>query len=880
MQKIWQNRKFKKLYRISLSPFQRLKLASKLSTIFLALVIGSILVTTFLFAWYAKDLPHPDKIKRTEGFSTIIYDRDGKVLYDVYADQNRIPIQIKNIPKNLKNATIAIEDQDFYEHKGFDPRGMLRGLINTVFRGRLQGGSTLTQQLVKNVLLTSERTIGRKIKEFILSVQIERKYDKDQILQMYLNEAPYGGTAWGVETAAQVYFAKNAKDLTLLESAIIAGFPQSPTAYSPYGSDPKAFIGRTKHVLRRMREDKYITRDQEKKALKDLEKIKFTPQKVGIKAPHFVMYVKQLLVDKFGEKMVEQGGLRVTTTLDLKVQNKAQEIVADEIKKVESIKITNGAAVVMDPDSGEIIAMVGSKDYFAKDYDGNVNVTLSLRQPGSSIKPVTYATALKKGYTASTVLFDAKTVFPAQGGKDYAPVNYDGKFHGPLQVRFALGNSINIPAVKMLAKVGVKDMLETAYQMGINSLEPNEENLRRFGLAVTLGGGEVKLLDMVSAYSAFANGGDKIQPISILEVKNTKGKTLFKNKKMKKSRVLSPEIAYIISHILMDENARAMTFGRGSYLNIPGFQVATKTGTTDDKRDNWTIGWNPSVIVGVWVGNNDNSKMARVASGTLGASPIWNRIIKYALSKQDKKDFAKPDKVIAVEVDTLTGGLPYKEQNKRTEYFIKGTEPTDLSPFVKKIKLSKQDSDKLANKIEIKTGEYSQKEYIVFTEKDPVSTDGINRWQKAIDDYINSVEPYKSDERFHPPTETSSTKKDEVGIKIKTPENHQKTDSNDVKIEAEAFSLAEIVKIIIEVDGSEKKSVHNDTISTYINLPDGPHTIKIKATDSKGNEGEKSIKIGVKTEWDYQEPTPTPEPSPTEEPTPTPTPTEPPTPIP
>jgi len=878
LNKIWKKRQLKKILRSSSSPFARLKLASNLSTIILFLVIGSILLTTFLFAWYAKDLPHPDKIKRTEGFSTIIYDRNGKVLYDVYADQNRIPIKLNDIPKNLKNATIAIEDKDFYEHGGFDPKGMLRAVFNIVFRGSLQGGSTLTQQLVKNVLLTSERTIGRKIKEFILAVQIERKYNKDQILQMYLNEAPYGGTAWGVETAAQVYFGKNAKDLNLLESAILAGFPQRPTAYSPYGSDPKAYIWRTKQVLRRMREDKYITRDKEKQTLIELEKIKFTPQKTSIKAPHFVMYVKQLLVEKFGERMVERGGLKVITSLDLELQTKAQKIVANEIKKVEAQKITNGAAVVMDPDSGEILAMVGSKDYFAKNYDGNVNVALSLRQPGSSIKPVTYATALKKGYTASTVLFDAKTIFPSQGGKDYIPVNYDGKYHGPMQLRFALGNSINLAAVKMLAMIGIKDMLDTAYQMGLVSLEPTEENLKRFGLAITLGGGEVRLLDMSSAYSAFANGGYQTQPVSILKVKDTKGKTLFKHKKMKKKRVIGQDITFIISHILMDENARAMTFGRGSYLYIPDRQVAVKTGTTDDKRDNWTIGWSPNIIVGVWVGNNDNSPMGQVASGTSGASPIWNRIIKAALNNLPKETFEKPDNVIAEQIDSLGGGLPTEGQSKRSEYFIKGTEPTGKSAIYKTLKISKAQPDKLANEIEIKSGEYEKKDYIVFTEKDPVSTDGKNRWQEGINSFLNSIEPYKSDSKYHPPSQTSTAKENEVAIKIKKPENHQKIDSNDVKIEAQAFSLQEIVKIIIEVDDSQEYSTNNNSVSTYVNLTNGPHTIKVKAQDSRGNEGESEIKIGVKTDWDFKEPTPTPEP--TEEPSPTPTFTPSPTPTP
>jgi len=399
--------------------------------------------------------------------------------------------------------------------------------------------------------------------------------------------------------------------------------------------------------------------------------------------------------------------------------------------------------------------------------------------------------------------------------------------------------------------------------MGLDSLEPTQDNLSRFGLAVTLGGGEVRLIDLVSAYSAFANGGHKTEPIAILEVKDTKGKTLFRHKSSSNKKVLPEEVSFLISHILMDENAREMTFGRGSYLNIPGYEVAVKTGTTDDKRDNWTVGWAPNIIVGVWVGNNDNSPMANVASGTSGASPIWNSIIRTALKNLDKQSFKKPDKVIAVEIDSLTGGLPIDGQPKRTEYFIKGTEPTNKSPYYKKIKVSKSDNNKLANELEIASGDYDQKEFIIFTESDPVSTDDKNRWQIGIDQYINSVEPYKSDSRFHPPTETSTAKENELRVAISKPENHQKIDDNDIKIETEAFSINKITEIKIEVDGIEKYKKNQSSISTYLNLSDGPHTIKIIAKDEKGNQGESEVKIGVKQNWDYQEPTPSPAPIPT-----------------
>src|SRR3990172_5501633 len=422
-------------------------------------VVGLFLLSFVVFPLFAFNLPSPDKIVRREGFSTKILDRNGEVLYDIFADQRRTAVPLGDIPVYVRQATIAIEDKNFYQHSGFDPFGMLRGFSRVFTLGRAQGGSTLTQQLVKNVLLTPERSIFRKIKEFILAVQIERRYTKDEILQMYLNEAPYGGTAWGVEAAAEVYFGKKVKDLTLIESAVLAGMPQRPSVYSPYSSTPNAYMGRTQEVLRRMREDGYISKDQEESAKRELDNVKFQERGASFKAPHFVQYVQKVLSERYGEVVVEQGGLKVTTTLDLELQEKAEDIIKEEIDKVEKQNITNGAAVALNPETGEILAMVASKDFNAPDYDGQFNTAVqALRQPGSSIKPVTYVTALKEGYTASTLLMDVETTFPGgEGQPDYKPVNYDGKFRGPMQVRFALANSINLAAVKMLAMVGIKD---------------------------------------------------------------------------------------------------------------------------------------------------------------------------------------------------------------------------------------------------------------------------------------------------------------------------------------------------------------------------------------------------------------------------------------
>jgi 1A family penicillin-binding protein len=712
-----------------------------------------------MFFVFSRDLPTPGKLSASNfSQSTRIFDRNGILLYDIYKDENRTYVALDQIPKTLQEATIAIEDKDFYKNQGFSITGYLRAFRNAILNRRISGGgSTVTQQLVKNTLLSSEQTITRKIKELILAIQVDRKYTKNQILELYFNATPYGGTTLGIEAASERYFGKKSKDLNLTESVILAGLPQSPSYYSPYGQNPKAYIQRSVEVLARMKEDGYITKKQQDEVVKKLPAVEFMQQTHDIKAPHFSFYVKDLLIKQFGENVVEQEGLQVTTTLDYKLEEKAEEIVREEVKNAKALKVGNGASVVLNPKNGEILAMVGSSDFFdSTSGGGQFNViTQALRQPGSSIKPVTYATALERGYTAATLIMDTPTTFPGGGQeKDYAPKNYDGKFHGPLQLRFALGSSINIPAVKLLALVGIKNMLNTAYEMGISTLAPTTANMNRFGLSLTLGGGEVKPLDLAVAYTAFANQGFKSDPIAILKVTDPKGKVLFEQKEVSKKQVISPEVAFIISHMLLDNNARLLTFGVNSYLNVGGQTIAVKTGTTDDKRDNWTIGWTPSVLVATWVGNNDNSAMGNVASGVTGAAPIWRRVILEALKGKSSEEFPKPDNVIAVTIDALGGGLPVDGQPTRSEYFIKGTEPQGPSPIYKQIKVSKADGNKLASQSEIDHNEYDIKKFIVFREDDPASTDGKNRWQEGIDQWIN--DNHKDDSLYHPPTETST----------------------------------------------------------------------------------------------------------------------------
>ena len=867
---IFQERRWKKNYYSTSSRLERLKRWSRLSTIGLIGLIAVIFLTIFIFAWYSKDLPSPNKVQRVQGFSTVISDRNGEVLYDIYQNQNRIPVAFADMPLHLRQATIAIEDKDFYKHQGFSIRGMGRALINIFVFHNLQGGSTLTQQLVKNVLLTNERTLPRKIKEFILAIQIERKYTKDEILQMYLNEAPYGGTAVGVETAAQLYFGKNTKDLNLTESVILAGLPQSPSTYSPlFGQDPQAYINRSSQVLRRMLEDGYISVKQGTEVKNSLAKVEFSHESANFRAAHFVMYVKEQLVSQFGEKMVEEGGLKVKTTLDWKIQEQSEKIVKQEIDKLKNLNVGNGAAIVIDPKTGEILAMVGSKDYQSTDSAGlkfNV-VTQGLRQPGSAIKPIIYATAFKKGYTPSTLLMDVETHFPGGIDKpDYVPKNYDGKFRGPIQVRYALANSINIAAVKMLAMVGVKDALTTAYSMGLTTLKPTSENLSRLGLSMTLGGGEVKLIDLTSAFSVFATSGIRHDPISILKVEDKDGKVLFETKPSSGQQVISPQVSFLISNILADNDARKDIFGPSSWLVVPGKTVSVKTGTTDDKRDNWTVGYTPSYAVGVWVGNNDNSPMNHaLASGVTGAAPIWNKIMSYVLKNKSDEPISAPTDIVASQIDAYGGGLPKDGFPTRNEYFISGTEPTAIASIYQRLKIS--NNGKLANNIEIASGQFKEVDFIVLSEQDPVSTDGKNRWQEGIDAWLAS----NSDPKYHPPKETSTDNLDSVIVQIKNPGDHAQIDDNDVLVEANAVSQADIVKLEVSVDDVSKRTITDQKFSERINIDKGTHTIKIRAQDAKGNSGESQVKIGVFVPWDYVVPTPTPIPSPTPTPTPKPT---------
>ncbi len=628
-------------------------------------ISGLFALSLLLFAWFAKDLPSPNKINsRLLVESTQIFDRAGNLIYEIHGDKNRILLDYADMPQYCKDATVAIEDKEFWQHGGFSVRGIGRAFSGILSRQSRGGGSTITQQFVKNALLTSERTLTRKAKELILSMEIELVYSKEEILKMYLNEIPYGSTAYGLEAASKTYFAKSAKDLKLEECAILAALPQAPTYFSPYGSQVDKLMDRKNIVLTKMAEQGYITEAESQEAKK--KEIAFSQKRETITYPHFVMYVKEKLVEKYGEKLVEEGGLRVTTTIDPEKQAIAKQVVEDDgPKKLRSAGASNASLVSIDPKTGQILAMIGSVDYWSQEVDGNVNVAIRERQPGSSFKPFAYAASWKKeGYGPGTPMFDLVTDFG--GNPPYKPKNFNGREHGIQSMRQSLAQSLNIPAVKALYIAGIKNTIDTAHDMGITTLNAGEDH---YGLSLVLGSGEVKLLDMTSAYGVFANKGLKQEVTPILKVEDSSGKVLEEYKDSKGKQVIDPQIAYLMSDVLSDDSARAPIFGRGGSLTLGSRPVAAKTGTTQEYRDAWTLGYTPSLVTGVWAGNNDNTPMKSGASGSMAAAPLWNNYMRKALAGTPIENFEQPRGIKTITLDKVTGKRPIEGSETITDKF-------------------------------------------------------------------------------------------------------------------------------------------------------------------------------------------------------------------
>ncbi|MFC1632763.1 transglycosylase domain-containing protein [Patescibacteria group bacterium] len=613
---------------------QKIKITKRILYVALGLFVVGVVAIGIMFVVFAKDLPNPNEINsRLVAESTKIFDRTGEhILYEIYGEEKRTVVPIDQMPEIIKEATIVIEDEEFYEHGGIDFMGLIRGVFKTVSSGgaNKQGGSTITQQFIKNSLLSPDRTVTRKIKEIILAIEIEHSLEKDEILQLYLNEIPYGSNAYGVESATKTFFNKSVGDLTLNEAATLASLPNAPSYYSPYGSHTDRLLVRKDFVLEKLLAHGHITQEEHDANVGALPK--FERPNIDITAPHFVFYVREQLAERYGEQRLEQGGLQIITTLDLNKQKIAETAVTNGARANASHGAKNAALASINPKTGEILAMVGSVDYFDTANDGNVNITTTLQQPGSSIKPLEYTAAFERGYTPDTILYDLNTTFFG----NYKPKNYSLTQAGPVTMRKALQNSMNTPAVKTLYMAGIPETLDLANRLGYSTFPSAEE----VGLSFALGAYDVTPLDHVSAFATLANEGRRIEETGILKVMEADGTVLEEhNPENSVEQVVDENIARMITNVLTDDSARAPGLPRGSKLTLSGRPVAAKTGTTQNFTDGWTVGYTPSLAAVVWVGNNDNTLMRGNSPGFVVATPIWNEYMKNALANTPVEKF-------------------------------------------------------------------------------------------------------------------------------------------------------------------------------------------------------------------------------------------------
>ena len=787
-------------------------------------IAAIILIIVLMFAWFAKDLPTPGKIRNlaAEG-STRLFDRNMQPLYTISGEQKRIIIDQKDIPQVVKDATIAIEDKNFYNHHGIYLRGVARAIV---FGGSRGGGSTITQQFVKNAILHDKsRSIIRKIKEAILSIELEALYSKEEILTMYLNYIPYGGNNYGIEAASKSYFNKSAKDLNITEAATLAALPQAPSTLSPYGQNVDKLRIRRDLTISLMMDQGYITSEQAAVAKK--VESKFAPRHDSITAPHFVLFVKDWLVDYFtkelgdnqaAEQKVESGGFDVVTTLDLEKQQKAEQIVSDAAgKTLKNAGASNAGLVTIDPKRGEIIAMVGSVDYFQAQF-GAYNVTTASRQPGSSFKPIVYSAAFKEKYNPATTLFDLRTDF----GK-YTPDNFDGGFRGPVTIRQALGNSLNIPAVKTLGLIGIDNALKNAQDLGITTLTDKD----RYGLALVLGGGEVKLTELTGAYGVFANNGTLMPTTPILKITDSKGKMIYNHEDPKDGRqVLDPQVAYEMSNILSDVEAKKPTFGRTlGVLTLQGRPAATKTGTTDAFRDAWTIGYTPQYVTGVWAGNNDNSPMNR-SGGSVAAAPIWDAFMEYLHKDLPVEQFNRPDGIKTVTVDRLSNKLPVDGSDPITDIFASWQVPTEKDDVHVRVRVCRENGLLADSSIPDELAE--DRTYTNIHSEKP----NLPNWEGPVLAWANA-----NGFNNRPPTEKCQSGNVQPTVEITSPTENQAV-SGSFTIQAVASASSGIKQIDFTIDSI---SVGTATSSPYevsynsANLSSGNHKLQATVTSNNGS---------------------------------------------
>lgn len=795
-----------------------------------------------LFLYIAKDLPSPGNVRdRFVAESTKIYDRSGThLLYEVHGEEKRTVIPFSDMPDVVKYATISLEDQDFYHHYGIKLSSIARAILKDIITlDKSQGGSTITQQLVKNTLLSNEKALSRKVKEVILALELETKYSKDEILEMYLNEIPYGSNAYGIEAAAETFFGKPASELGLDEAALLAALPQATTYYSPYGSHTEALSGRQTYALQQMANLGYITAEQAEEAINADTLGKIAPQKDIIAAPHFVMYIKDYLQEKYGDRAVEEGGYRVTTTLDWDKQMIAEEAVRSGAEKNKRWKAANAALVAIDPKTGQLLSMVGSKDYFGASepanciagktclFEANFNVTTAPRQPGSSFKPYVYLTAFTKGYIPETLLYDVETDFDTDDGKSYKPQNYDGKFHGPLSMAQSLAQSLNIPAVKTLYLVGVNTAIDTAKRLGIQGLD----NPDRLGLSLVLGGGEVRLLDHVHAFSTLATGGVKHPLAVILRIEDAKGTVLEEFQGGPGERVVDEKYVTMLEHIMSTNDYRTPVFGENSPLRFDQRDVAAKTGTTNEFRDGWTIGFTPSLAVGVWAGNNNNSPMVAGADGVNVAAPIWRAFLDQTLTNYATERFPKYEKE-SIDKPMLGGELEDKkdlkvceipgEDNKyciANKYCPDGksekkdfVEPHDILHYVKRDDPRGDQPDK------------------------PEKDSQYKNWEKAVKEWYKKQKGVIAEEPPEKDCSADDFKKYQPSVSLSLPSS---TNSSALTISAGVNAPYGVSKLTFSVEGDTigERSEKPYSISYSIPASQNNSTIDVKVTleDKNGN---------------------------------------------
>ncbi len=796
-------------------------------------------VSTILgtFIWASQNLPDPNQlIQREVAQSTKIYDRTGDtLLYEIHGEQQRTLVTLEDIPDYMESATIAMEDKNFYEHQGFSLWAIFRTAITDIIYRKKAGGSTITQQLVKNAVLTPEKTFTRKIKELILAYRLEQKFSKNEILQLYLNEIPYGGTTYGVEAASRYYFGKNVKDISLAESAILAALPQAPSFYSPYGPNKELLLKRKDYILKLMNEQGYISETKMEEAQK--EELEFRQPSSNIKAPHFVMYVKSLLSRKYGQKMLEQGGLKIYTTLDTYKQEIAEEVVEEGVKKnQEKYNAENAGLVSLDPKTGQILAMVGSRDYFDEKIDGKFNVTTAKRQPGSSMKPLVYSNLFTKGFTPQTKLFDVVTNFSNNPNQPYKPKNYDLEEHGPISIRKALAGSLNIPAVKALYLAGLDNVFEYLKNLGYSTFEDRS----RFGLSLVLGGAEVKLIEHANAYSVFAREG-VIHPLSVItKIEDSKGRVIEEHKKQEE-RIIEPKVARMINSVLSDNQARSFTYGLNNWLTLDSRPVAAKTGTTNDYRDAWTVGYTPSLVAGVWVGNNDNQKMVRGASGGNAAAPIWNHYMSRVLGDTPVETFKKP-----VDIKTgkpaIDGELDFKQTVKIDT--VSGLLATEHTP------------EKYIKEVEYQADPHCILYYINKEDplgeapEDPSQDPQFNSWEKAVQNWARENE-FSSTSSIEIPTKYDDVHRPEFKplLNIKEPNNKEIITSKNLVVKIKTSAPRGINRVNYYLNNNYFTSSKSYPFSLDRNidfLNSGYHDLGVESCDGVGNCTRKNLIFNYK----------------------------------